>query len=411
MRIAQKSEKALKTSEKPARGVRVWWIERRKRWGVEWREQDARPGKTGRLRRVMTTRSTKTEALAKAAQIESDRQKFGTLRAQGLDDRSLRELEQLREALAGAPLSLMLEVWARHKGEVLGGERGLSLGVAAERALAELAEQLKNHRLSQARHDHVELALKRFVGDIGAKRELMTLDEAAIREWLEGIKKDKGWAPVTMLHLTKNIKGFFARATERKWLAQNPAERIPLPFVPKTKIHTLTAEQMETLMRVNRDEPVSLFLALELWGFLRFSSTQRLEREWIKPKERALDLPDFDVETMRRLHKSDRRHYLQGHTKNLWAWVAHWWDDPRPWAMSASQVMHAKSAAFARAKVPHPKNVLRHTAASMSVALHGDAKLTARLMQHTDQDELHEFYLGRATKADAARWARITPDS
>ncbi|MEN9636277.1 MAG: hypothetical protein RL077_4681, partial [Verrucomicrobiota bacterium] len=127
MRLKTVPGKVLAKGEKPPRGIRVWWIEGRSCWGIEWRERV--PG-AKLARKTMETRKTKTDALAKAAEVAAAKRRFGSERAAGLDDRSLREMEQVREALGGSPLSLMLEVWARHKGEVLGGEHGLTLSDA-----------------------------------------------------------------------------------------------------------------------------------------------------------------------------------------------------------------------------------------------------------------------------------------
>jgi len=58
-----------------------------------------------------------------------------------------------------------------------------------------------------------------------------------------------------------------------------------------------------------------------------------------------------------------------------------------------------------------PKNCLRHSFVSYHVALHRNPGHTALLVSHKNQNILYEHYLGVATKADAARYFEIVPDS
>jgi hypothetical protein len=77
--------------------------------------------------------------------------------------------------------------------------------------------------------------------------------------------------------------------------------------------------------------------------------------------------------------------------------------------MTARQYLNEKSAAFARAGVENPGNVLRHSFCSYHVAMHRDAARTAVLLTHTSPVMLYRHYKGKATAADAGKWFSIMP--
>ena len=73
--------------------------------------------------------------------------------------------------------------------------------------------------------------------------------------------------------------------------------------------------------------------------------------------------------------------------------------------------MRSKSQLFTDAKVPHPKNCLRHSACTYHVAAFKDPGKTATMLCHTDQQLLWSTYNGRAAQAEGKRYFAITPDS
>ncbi len=112
----------------------MWWIERRQRWRVQWYER--KPG-AEKKSPVMVVRETKTEALAKAAEVESHRKRHGTESQSGLDVKSGRDWAMVREALDadGANVAQLLGVWERHKAQVVGAKAGLLVREAVKKYL------------------------------------------------------------------------------------------------------------------------------------------------------------------------------------------------------------------------------------------------------------------------------------
>ena len=79
--------------------------------------------------------------------------------------------------------------------------------------------------------------------------------------------------------------------------------------------------------------------------------------------------------------------------------------------MSKLMFRNHKSRAFIRANVVHLHNVLRHSAASYHIALHGDAGKTAAMLTHSGNTAmLFSHYRGTGGgKENALKWFSIKP--
>lgn len=139
---------------------------------------------------------------------------------------------------------------------------------------------------------------------------------------------------------------------------------------------------------------------MEAFGGLRYTSACRLEKHEIDWENRALVFPASK-------HKSGRNQYVEGYPENLWKWLEQ--VPAATWEMTQRQCLQEKSAAFARAGVVNPDNVLRHSFCSYHVALHRDTAQTAVLLTHTSPATLYRHYKESATMADAKDWFSITP--
>lgn len=377
--------------KKPYTGVQVSRrADRGGRWEVRWRDGDAKQRRK--------SFPSKEMADAQAASLKKERKEKGVAGLSGVDAAALRDFHTLQSALGGASIAQVLAVWERHKSEVLGGEQGLTLTTAVERYLERRkAEGLKGDSIG-----HVKKHLGRLTAFTGAEQLLTAVTHETLSAWLDSLRQEDGFEILTVRHHLKDCRTFFARAVKEGWRNDNPADRVIPPKVKVEEVTVLTAEQGEKLFNSCRDDPVSLRLALEAFGGLRYTSAKRLKREHIRITERGMELPGA-------LHKSGRRHYLEGQPANLWIWVQRWWDVPSAWAMTERQILAAKSAAFEKADVPHPHNVLRHSFCSYHIALNKDAAKTAVLLQHTSPTMLYKHYKGIATKVDAKRWFAIQP--
>jgi hypothetical protein len=147
-------------------------------------------------------------------------------------------------------------------------------------------------------------------------------------------------------------------------------------------------------------------LALEAFAGLRFGSSTRLEIHDINFDDRGIMLPAAKLKTGM---VDGRRHYIDGLPENLWAWLKV--ATPDGWTLTGSEWMHEKSRLFAEARVPHPRNCLRHSFATYHVAAFKNPGLTATILCHTNQAKLWSNYNGNTTSALGKQYFEIMPQS
>jgi integrase len=177
---------------------------------------------------------------------------------------------------------------------------------------------------------------------------------------------------------------------------------------PAGEVSVLSAADTAKLFEANKDRRVAVYMALEAFAGLRFSSAFRLDRSDINLEEKTILLPAAK-------HKTGRRYLLENLPENVWAWIknASLIKDPnwvrRPWCMGRVLYDREKNEAFKRAGVPRSPNILRHSFCSYHVAKHQDAAKTALLMQHANQAMIYRHYRGVASQADAEKYFGIVP--
>lgn len=390
----RKTEEAKKS--RLPRGVRVFRNKQRDNWTV----QVTVAGKS-----KSTSWDSNEAAMEHARGCSVAKKEHGNAALASLTGDEVKAWIQVREAMAGASVSQLLAVWERHKGEVLGGDVDLKVAESVVKFL----EMRKLEGLSGDSMAGPKKRLERLSAALGEK-SLVSVTPDDLRGWLGKLttvrgktkKKAEGW---TLLNHYKSAHAFFERAVEEKWLVENPMTRVKTPAKPREDVTVMSLADAKKLLAANMDDPVSMRLALEMFGGLRYSSTGRLLADHLKHEQKGIHLPA-------KKHKSDRRHFLQKLPENLWAWVDLWKDDERAWEVLTKRMLQQrKSNAFERAGVAHPHNVLRHSFCSYHIAKHGDAAKTAVLMQHKNQTMLYDHYCGYAIEADGEAYFGITPAS
>ena len=359
-------------------------------WRIRWRVD-------GRM--MSKSFATRSEAEAEAQALVDRRKEEGYAGLRGVDARTWRDLATLSTALGGATLSQLLAVWERHKGEVLGGEVGLTLADAVTR-FVKLIEREGVDGDNLARYKKHLGRLSVSLGD----RPVLSISADDLRDWFAELKtprggKVEGW---TLIHHHKTVGAFFTRVTVEGWRADNPMGKVRPPEKPVEDVEFLTVEDGRRLFAANSGHPISLRLALEAFGGLRYTGSGRLEVSEVDFASRAIVIPASKS-------KDGKRHFLQGMPDNLWHWLEKWRHTPEAWDLTPRQHLAAKSAAFARAKVTNSGNALRHSFCTYHIATRKDAALTAILMQHTNPTMLYRHYRGAAPEADGAAWFAILP--
>lgn len=309
--------------------------------------------------------------------------------------------QEFSRLTGGTPPLEVARWWAKVHGS-LGG--GLPLDEAVRRYLS-VREVAPGQRDTM---NHLRLHLRRLSEHFGAK-PIGEITSEHVRTWLQGLRSKRlGGAPVgegSRRHHYLSANLLFEHAVRESWLERSPMRAVEAPtWGPVAEVGILTVDQARELFWVNRYQPVIARMALEAFGGLRASSAGRLLGEHVVWHSQGVDLPAS-------LHKSSRRHFVDGQPANLWRWLGAFAFTPATWALSPRMYALEKSLAFSRAKITAPHNALRHSFATYHLAAFKDPGRTAVLMQHRRSPEiLWRHYVGRATEAEGRAFFEIVPD-
>jgi hypothetical protein len=348
--------------------------------------------------RVDGKRKTKTFATAEK-QIEFARELAGAAKDHGLDAFRLnpdeaREWRAFRAELgADVPLASVLACWRKH------GVERTSLTVA-DAVTAYLAAKAAEG-MSAGAQSHYRAVYGRFSAVYGV-RDVATIDRAEVVSWADGLEM-ADWSRRS--HLNR-VRSLFRWLKVCRHIAEDPCEGIrQIKIVPK-EVQLITPEQGAKLFAVNSQPDVPDHrelcgrLALEAFAGIRFDSVAAMTAADIRRDMQGILLPADKIKTR-------KRRFIQNLPANLWPWIE--WSRPESWVMTKRQYLQAKSLAFVRAKVPHPRNCLRKSAATYHLAAFGNAGHTAAMLCHTSLAKLVNDYNGIASAEVAKLWFEITP--
>jgi hypothetical protein len=159
--------------------------------------------------------------------------------------------------------------------------------------------------------------------------------------------------------------------------------------------------QLRNLGLKNKPDAIGR-LALEAFAGLRFGSADKLSKEDINFAEKGIMLPKYKVKTRRRF-------YLDDLPDNLWDWMDLATD--ACWQMEKNDWMHMKSHLFKDARVPHPRNCLRHSFCTYHVSAYKNPGRTATILCHQNQTQLWGHYHGIASQAAGLTYFSIKPEN
>jgi integrase len=372
-------------------------------FGVEWseREWDAELGREARRvkRQFFPTaelRDSRASSLRKA-------RREGSLRT--MSRREVDEWAAFQTAIAGASWQDVVAGWRAHL--EAGGEVVSPVTVEdfAKTYLANIEAKADRGELAagtatQRRH---KIGLFRLTH--GAVR-LADIKDRDVRAWLDSHKLTEAG---TRNNYLKILRTFFTAAKDAKLVTANPCEPVRPWKEHKKEVGILTVPQLAHLLDTavtftdaDGSKPYAITirrLALEAFAGIRFGSALRLKPEDVKREDRGILHPAESI-------KTKRRQYVEGFPENLWAWLDIAPDDSE---LTDRQYMELKSTLFHVARVPHPRNCLRHGFATYHLASRSNPGQTALLLCHRNQGQLWDHYKGNATAADGRKWETITP--
>ena len=332
-------------------------------------------------KRVLRYFATKGEAVTAMGAMRAGRLEHG--RAGDVSARELAEVALLKSRLAkvGAGFSQAVEFFLSHAKVV---REVVTLGEWVERAL-----EIK--RACGARESYLG-ALRVVWRGFARGREAVKLGDVArvdLQSWLAG----GGWARRTQASKLGDLRALFSMAENADLISVNVTKGVEVRVLrDETEVSCMTPVQARGLMEVMRDHAPDFlaYVALGLFAGLRTVEIEKLGAGDIQLDDGIVVVSGASAKT--------RARRVVRLSENAVAWLRVWMKGGRGAVLPFSwERRWAALREMAGWKLPWPKNVMRHTAASMHFAAHGDeAALKTMLGHHASEDTLHRHY--RAVK-------------
>jgi hypothetical protein len=215
-----------------------------------------------------------------ASEMQRERRTNGARVAHGLmSPEDLKAWAEFREATGHAPLSDLLSAWKDRQTSLSG------------MPISELAVQFLAMRqaegVTKSNHTNDVKRLGRFVSFIGRDKPGNSITPTEIRAWLDDLKKED-LGPKTINHHLRSLSMALGRGVAEGWVLKNPCSAVQGPKVEVTEVSVLSLADAIRLFKVNKGSRVAVYMALEAFGGLRFSSSFRISREEINLEEKSI---------------------------------------------------------------------------------------------------------------------------
>jgi integrase len=311
----------------------------------------------------------------------------------------LADWQAFQTAAGGVPWQDVISGWKAHLRASGGTGCATTVQQAVDTYLKGEEALVARRELAPETFRQKKQKLEKFATSFGAQL-LSEVAGAAVENWIED---DLGFDnPHTFNNWRKHIRSLFDAF--KKEVPYNPMEDVDKRNDATEHVGILTPEQTAKLFHhAHQHHPEALGrIALEAFAGLRFSSAFRLEKADINFDDRGINLPKHKL-------KTGRRHFIDGLPENLWLWLAE--TNDACWTLTPAEYLHLKSRIFTDAKVPHPRNCLRHSFCTYHVAAFKNPGRTAILLTHQNQQMLWQRYNGLTTQAAGGLYWSITPQS
>ena len=375
------------------------WLPR----GIRLIDRPDRPSKFGVQWRVDGQRKTKVFE-TREDQVVFARQLAGGVKRDGLmayrlNEDETRQWRAFRATIGpSANLDDVARCWLKH------GVTAATLPLSE--AIAAFLEAKAAEGVSKASLGHQRPILRRFQVFLNPTTNLAGIGASQIAAFMQSIAS---MATATRRSYQKTLASFFNWLKSTRRIVEHPMDGLKMPKPTRAELKSVTILSVEdgaNLFTKNLSAPDGRELlgrlALECFAGMRHETAAQITHEAFDFKGRVITIPA-------QIDKNQRPQYIEHGEANLWAWLE--WSRPTTWRMTKLMVRNHKSRAFTRANVHHSHNVLRHSAASYHIALHGDAGKTAAMLTHKGSTGmLFQHYRGAGGgKENAVKWFSIVP--
>ena len=367
------------------KGKNIYYYPGRKRQKFVFKKEFC--GKT-----ISRTFSTLAKAEAFAEDFFSRIRRSGT---DGLffDAPAKKEYDEAKELCGGADLREAAKFWRVHY------RAGAAVEVASAAAWSEFVFWLKESGRSPRHVSTIETTRRKFVADFG-DLPVSKITSELLLKWATALplavrsRRNQIGNVINFLNWCKIAKS---------WVVEVPKidDRL-MPREVRSAVGIWTFEEAARAIRyIEQNERAYLpFYALRLFTGLRTAEAERFRWEWLDFKNHRITVPAEICKTR------DAWVILPEFCPpTIWKWL-------EPWRGSkgAIAVPCGKARARISAACGWKPNVMRHTFATMHVALFHDEAKTILATRHTNIGTLRANYRGvNQTRADAEKFFALAP--
>jgi integrase len=342
--------------------------------------------------RIRKTFKSKGEAETKAAEIRTRVENEGRA-AFNLPDAVRVEATKAVEKLKpyNASIREAADYYLEH---VLKYRTAPTIAEVVEKLLADAAA---NHRRERTIKD-LASRLGAFVEDYGDRR-IAEITREELKAWLN----DPTLGARSRINYAVKLSQLWNYAIAEGWAENNIVASIPRPDAEDSEPAVFTVEQAARLLEHAEKHDLLAYVALGLFAGLRSAEIQRLDWSNVKLAERTIIVGSNVAK------KRSRRVVEINDT--LAAWLPLCAKSKGPVVpLESNRTLYARLAKLATdaGLEQWPDNALRHSCASYSLALTGDAVRVAYQLGNS-ADMIHRHYKALVTKADAERFFALRP--
>jgi len=269
--------------------------------------------------------------------------------------------------------------------------------VVAEIVKKLVAEAEGNKRRERTLKD-LRVRLERFANTFG-NRQLTSITREELAAWLN----DPTLSARSRINYAVKVSQLYNFAIRNGWAEYNIAASIPRPTAEDTEPEIFTPEQAARLLEHAAAYDLLPYVAIGLFAGLRSAELLRLDWSAVKLAERTIIIGANVAK------KRSRRVVEINETLAAWLPLC----AKRKGAiveLNDQRTLYKRLAELATAAglEKWPDNGLRHSCASYSLALTGDAVRVAYQLGNS-ADMIHRHYKALVTKADAERFFALRP--
>ena len=356
-------------------------------------------GKTGWMvacqvngERIRETFETKVEAEDKAneirTQVENEGRAAFSLPA-SIRTEAVRGVEKLRPH--NATITEAIDFYVEH---VLKYRTAPTITEIIEKLLADAASNQRRERtIKDLRH-----RLTTFAKTYGNQR-IAEITREELKDWLN----DPALAARSRINYAVKLSQLWNYAIANGWVEHNIPASLPRPNAEDTEPEIFTVQQVAKLLEHAAAYDLLAYVALGLFAGLRSAEINRLDWSNVKLAERRIIVGAAVAK------KRSRRVVEMSDTLAAWLIICAKVKGPVV-PLDSNRTLYARLAKLATAAglKGWPDNGLRHSCATYSLALTGDAVRVAYQLGNS-ADMIHRHYKALVTKADAERFWQLRP--